>query len=202
MCYFRKKNVLVLFKKDKTFNLLKVLEGCEANKGSAQKQLFENYYGLAKRICLRYAASSDEVDEMINDGFLKIFAKISFYDRKQSFEAWFRTVLVRTCIDYYRKNSPKVSFIDVQEARYLEQNDYLLERLSAEEILELVQKLPPSYRMVFSLNVVEGYSHAEIGEMLGINEGTSRSNLAKARMKLQEWVKRYLDETVNQDNHV
>ncbi|MCP9768057.1 RNA polymerase sigma factor [Lacihabitans sp. LS3-19] len=192
----------MIFKRNKSFDLVSVLDGCRADRGSAQKHLFEQYYGLAKKICLRYAGSSDEVDEMVNDGFLKVFAKIKLYDANQSFEAWFRTVLVRTCIDYYRKNSPKVSLIDIQNAPQIESNDGLIERLSAEEILELVQKLPPSYRMVFSLYVVEGYSHAEIAEMLNINEGTSRSNLVKARHKMQEWVKMYLDENINQNNHV
>jgi RNA polymerase sigma-70 factor, ECF subfamily len=192
----------VIFKRNKSFDLVKVLEGCRADSGSAQKHLFEHYYGLAKRICLRYAGSSDEVDEMVNDGFLKVFAKIKMYDANQSFEAWFRTVLVRTCIDYYRRNSPKVSLIDIQNAPQIESNDNLVERMSAEDILELVQKLPPSYRMVFSLYVVEGYSHAEIAEMLNINEGTSRSNLVKARQKMQEWVTLYLDENINQNNHV
>jgi RNA polymerase sigma-70 factor (ECF subfamily) len=133
---------------------------------------------------------------------LKIFSKISFYDSSQSFDAWFRTVVVRTCIDYYRKNSPKVTLVDISTGPQVESDDYLIERLSAEEILELVQKLPPSYRTVFSLFAVEGYSHGEIAELLNINEGTSRSNLAKARIKLQEWVKKYLEENVNQDNHV
>lgn len=192
----------MIFRRSKAFDLGKVVEGCKNGQASAQKQLFENYYGLAKRICIRYAGSSDEVDEMVNDGFLKIFSKIGLYDSSQSFEAWFRTVVVRTCIDYYRKNSPKVTLVDISTGPQIESDDYLVERLSAEEILELVQKLPPSYRTVFSLFVVEGYSHAEIAELLGINEGTSRSNLAKARMKLQEWVKKYLEENVNQDNHV
>jgi RNA polymerase sigma-70 factor, ECF subfamily len=199
---FQFKSPLVIFKKTKIFNLTEVLEGCKANRGSAQKQLFEQYYGFVKNVCFRYASSRDEVDEMVNDGFLKVFAKLEFYDTSRKFEAWLKTVIVRTCIDYYRKNSPKVSFINVEDAHYLEHNAEIIERMSSEEILELVQKLPPSYRMVFSLNVVEGYSHAEIAEMLNINEGTSRSNLVKARLKLQEWVKNYLDQTVNQDNHV
>jgi RNA polymerase sigma-70 factor (ECF subfamily) len=192
----------LIFKRSKSFDLVAVLDGCRKGSASSQKLLFENFYGLAKNISLRYAGANDEVDEMINDGFLKVFANISKYDQTQSFEAWFRTVLVRSCIDYYRKNSKKVSFIDIEEAPYLEQNDYMIEKLAAEEILELVQKLPPSYRIAFSLFAVEGYSHGEIAELLGINEGTSRSNLAKARLKLQEWVRKHLEESVNQNNHV
>ena len=192
----------MIFKRSKSFDLVAVLDGCRKGSASSQKLLFENFYGLAKNISLRYAGANDEVDEMINDGFLKVFANISKYDQTQSFEAWFRTVLVRSCIDYYRKNSKKVGFIDIEEAPYLEQNDYLIEKLAAEEILELVQKLPPSYRIAFSLFAVEGYSHGEIAELLGINEGTSRSNLAKARLKLQEWVRKHLEESINQNNHV
>jgi RNA polymerase sigma-70 factor (ECF subfamily) len=192
----------LIFKRSKSFDLVAVLDGCRKGSASSQKLLFENFYGLAKNISLRYAGANDEVDEMINDGFLKVFANISKYDQTQSFEAWFRTVLVRSCIDYYRKNSKKVGFIDIEEAPYLEQNDYLIEKLAAEEILELVQKLPPSYRIAFSLFAVEGYSHGEIAELLGINEGTSRSNLAKARLKLQEWVRKHLEESINQNNHV
>jgi RNA polymerase sigma-70 factor (ECF subfamily) len=192
----------VIFKKNKSFDLSKVIDGCRNELQSAQKQLFENYFGLAKRICLRYAGSREEVDEMVNDGFLKVFSKIKMYDSGHSFEAWFRTVLVRTCIDYYRKNHSKVHLVDISTAPAIESNDNLVEKMSADEILELVQKLPPSYRMVFSLYVVEGYSHAEIAEMLNINEGTSRSNLAKARGKLQEWVTMYLNDNVKQEKYV
>lgn len=140
---------------------------------------------------MRYASGSDEVEEMMNDGFLKIFSKMELYDRSQSFEAWFKTVMVRTSIDYYRKNHSRVAMVDIDDIHYLSYDDHLLERLSAEEILDLMQHLPPAYKTVFSLFIVDGYSHAEIGEMLGINEGTSRSNLSKARVKMQELIKKY-----------
>lgn len=189
-------------KKSKSFHLPEVLDGCLQGKLSAQKQLYEQYYSFAKSICLRYAANTEEAEEMINDGFLKVMAKIEAYDPAQPFEAWFRTVVVRTSIDYFRRNHSKVLLIDIQEAPDLPFDDELLEKLSADEIMELVQKLPPAYRTVFSLYVVEGYTHVEIAQMLGINEGTSRSNLAKARTKLQAWIKVYLSESTKRDNHV
>lgn len=188
-------------KKRGLFSLDEVLDGCLRNKASAQRQLYEQYYGFAKSIGLRYASNGEEAMEMVNDGFLKVFSKLNMYDRDQSFEAWFKTVMLRTCIDYYRKHHAKVAFVDVEDLHYLAYDDELLERLSAEEILELVQKLPPSYRTVFSLFVVEGYSHAEIAAQLGINEGTSRSNLAKARLKMQEMVKMYVTD-INQYKNV
>lgn len=176
--------------------LAEVLEGCLAGKSSAQKQLFQQFFGLGKRIALRYAANSEEAEEMVNDGFLKIFTKLDQYAPDQPFEAWFRTVMIRSCIDYYRKYADKTVFLDVQEVPVGFEAP-VLDQLSAEHILSLVQRLPPAYRTVFSLFVVEGYAHAEIAEMLGINEGTSRSNLAKARMKLQEWLN-----TENLPSHV
>lgn len=189
-------------KNSKSFNLTEVLDGCLKGKQLAQKKLYEHYYSFAKNICLRYAANTEEAEEMLQDGFLKVFAKLNYYDPEQAFEAWFRTVMVRTSIDYFRRNHAKVVLVDIQEAPEIEFNDDMLEKLSAEEIMELVQKLPPAYRTVFSLFVVDGYNHAEIGEMLGINEGTSRSNLAKARGKLQDWIKVYLSESKKQPHYV
>ncbi|WP_341226662.1 RNA polymerase sigma factor [uncultured Arcticibacterium sp.] len=187
-------------RKKKNLNLDEILDGCLKKRSSAQKQLYEQFYGFAKSIAMRYASSSDEVQEMMNDGFLKIFAKLELYDRNQSFEAWFKTVMVRTCIDYYRKNHSRVGMVDIDDLHYLSYEDHLLEKLSAEEILDLMKYLPPSYRAVFSLFIVDGYNHAEIGKMLGINEGTSRSNLSKARVKMQELVKRYSSDINNYRN--
>jgi len=186
--------------KKKSLSLEEILDGCLKKRPSAQKQLYERFYGFGKSIALRYASSSDEVQEMMNDGFLKIFSKLDLYNQNLSFEAWFKTVMVRTCIDYYRKNHSRVAIVDIDELHYLSYEDYLLEKLSAEEILDLMKHLPPSYRAVFSLYIVEGYSHAEIGKMLGINEGTSRSNLSKARLKMQEMIKNYTSDIKDYKN--
>lgn len=186
----------MFFRKKSSPLLAEVLEGCLAGKASAQKQLFHQFYGLGKKIALRYAANQEEAEEMVNDGFLKIFTKIQHYAPEQPFEAWFRTVMIRTCIDYYRRHADKTVYWDIQDVQ-VGYEPTVVDQLSADDILALVQRLPPAYRTVFSLFVVEGYAHAEIAEMLGIQEGTSRSNLAKARMKLQEWLK-----PENSPNHV
>ncbi|MGV3538271.1 MAG: RNA polymerase sigma factor [Rufibacter sp.] len=187
-------------KNSKTFHLADTLDGCLRGRQSAQKRLYEQYYSYAKSICLRYAANQQQAEEMVNDGFLKVLEFLGQFDRTRSFEAWFRTVVVRTSIDYFRRNQTKGVQIDWEEAPDLEYEEDVLENISADEILALVQQLPPAYRAVFSLFVVDGYNHAEIAQMLGINEGTSRSNLAKARAKLQEWVKMYYPEY--RKNHV
>jgi RNA polymerase sigma-70 factor (ECF subfamily) len=178
-------------------DLESIIKGCKDGKSSAQKYLFEDFYGFAMKICLRYGSDRIQAEEMVNDSFLKVFKNIDSYNENHSFHAWFKTITVRTCIDYYRKYSSKVSFVDVEDTPFIEdKTGDALDQLSAEEILELVQKLPPSYRTAFSLFVIDGYSHAEIAEMLGVNEGTSRSNLAKARLKLQEWIRLYLSDKV------
>ncbi len=183
--------------RNRAFDLITTIKECKDGKASAHKALFENFYGYAKKICLRYGSDYAQAEEMVNDAFLKVFKNIHSFNEMQSFPAWFKTITVRTCIDYYRKFSPKVALVDVNEVPHLEVNQAeVMDQLSAEEILELVQKLPPSYRTVFSLFAIDGYSHAEIAEMLNINEGTSRSNLVKARLKLQEWIKLYAADKV------
>jgi RNA polymerase sigma-70 factor, ECF subfamily len=193
----------VLFRRSRSLALPEVLDGCRNQKPSAQKQLFEAYYSFGINICMRYADNREEAEEMFDDGFLRVLNKISYYDPEQSFDAWFRTVIIRSAIDHYRRNKSSVSFSDIEEAYNIGYDEGLFERLSAEEILSVVQLLPPSYRTAFSLHVVDGYSHPEIAQMLGINEGTSRSNLAKARIKLQELLTNWVsDGPINTRNYV
>ncbi|MBN8822074.1 MULTISPECIES: sigma-70 family RNA polymerase sigma factor [unclassified Spirosoma] len=179
----------MLFKRSsKSLDLTSVIQGCRHNRQSAQRQLYEAYYGLAKNICMRYASSQEEAEEMTDDGFVRIFNKITYYDPEQPFEAWFRTVMVHTAIDYFRRFQSRMTITDLKVAFDVPYEDGLLEKMSADEIMELVQRLPPAYRAVFSLSVIDGYTHPEIARMLGIQESTSRSNLLKARLKLQEWM--------------
>lgn len=176
----------VLFRRSKSLALPQILEGCRRENPIAQKQLFEAYYSLGVSICLRYAGSREEAEEMFDDGFLRVLTKIAYYDPEQPFEAWFRTVMVRSAIDHYRRHKSSLTYTDIEVAYDLSDTNHFLDHITADEILTLVQQLPPAFRTVFSLYVVDGYSHAEIADMLGINEGTSRSNLSKARQKLQE----------------
>ncbi|WP_199564502.1 RNA polymerase sigma factor [Spirosoma telluris] len=193
----------MLFRRSKSLALPEVIEGCRREKPAAQKQLFEAYYSFGVNICLRYADSREEAEEMFDDGFLRVLNKISYYDPEQPFEAWFRTVMVRSAIDHYRRHKSPLTYVDMDEAYDIGEPDNLLERLAADEILAVVQQLPPAYRTVFSLHVVDGYSHPEIAQMLGIYEGTSRSNLAKARQKLQELLIEWTStSSVNRRNYV
>jgi RNA polymerase sigma-70 factor, ECF subfamily len=193
----------VLFRRSKSLALPDLIDGCRQEKPAAQKQLFEAYYSFGIGICLRYAGSREEAEEMFDDGFMRVLSKISYYDPEQSFDAWFRTVVVRSAIDHYRRHKTTLTYTDIEDAYDLGTSDDLLDRLAADDILALVQQLSPAYRTVFSLYVVDGYSHPEIAEMLGIHEGTSRSNLAKARQKLQEMLMDWTSiHSVNRRNYV
>lgn len=153
----------------------------------AQEQLYQQYYGKMMGVCLRYAGSRDEALDLLHEGFIKVFQNISRFKPGTSLPAWIRTVMVNTCIDYYRKTVRRRTE-DIGEAHTLSNDDPdALSRLTEQEILAAVQELSPAYRAVFNLYVVDGYSHKEIADALQITESTSRSNLVKARIKLKEF---------------
>ncbi len=171
------------------FSLDSLLQLCKAGDETAQRQLYRLYFPYAKSICLRYSSSEMEAEEILDDGFMKIFRKLEQFDTGQSFKAWLRTIMINTSIDFYRRNRKYAETLHLENALEVPFDDRILDNISAQEILELVRQLSPAYRTVFMMYVMDGYNHREIGEILGINEGTSKSNFSKARQKLQEMVK-------------
>lgn len=152
----------------------------------AQKQLYEQHFGKLMGVCMRYAGSRDEALDLLHEGFMKAFQHIGKYNPGTSIFSWLRTLMVNICIDHYRKNlRRRTADLEIVGNMALDGPD-ILSSLTEEEILAKVQQLPPVYRTVFNLYVIEGYSHKDIGEMLQITESTSRSNLVKARHKLIE----------------
>ncbi|GGD48298.1 DNA-directed RNA polymerase sigma-70 factor [Emticicia aquatilis] len=171
-------------------NLESILKACLERNQNAQSLLYKQFFGYSKSVCLRYSSNQEEAKEILNEGFLKVFNNLDKYLPELSFKAWLRTIMVNTAINYYRDNkkyNQEISFDGVEEPIY---DEDIINKISADEILVLVQKLPPSYRTVFVMHVVDGYNHREIGEILEINEGTSRSNFMKARVKLQNLVQK------------
>jgi RNA polymerase sigma-70 factor, ECF subfamily len=162
-----------------------LINGCLKGNKLSQKQLYRQYYRYGMNICTRYARSDEEAEEMLNDAFLRVFTKIDLYDPAHSFTTWFHTICVRSSINYLKKYSlqPIASDLEAVENRSFESD--IFAHLSADYIVQLIQKLAASYRAVFNLAIIEGYSHTEIAAMLGITEGTSRSNLMIARQKMQ-----------------
>ncbi len=181
-----------MFKKNKykEDDLELILEGCLSKDPLAERALIKLFYSYAKSICARYSGSLEETEEVLNDGFLKVFNNLAKYDHTQPFKAWLRTIMVNTAIDNYRKNQKFGHTVEIDEIEVTDLSEDVISKISADEILALVQQLPPAYRMVFTLYVIDGHNHREIAELLGIKEGTSKSNLQDARKKLQIMIKR------------
>lgn len=162
-----------------------LIAGCLAEKRSAQKELYEKHYGRMMGICLRYSNNNEDAKDIINEGFVKVFRYLHRYKVGTSLEGWIRRIMINTSIDFYRKAMRhRTEDIEYAQSTIAEGED-VISNFSAKEILSIIQKLPPSYRTVFNLYAIEGYSHREVAEKLGISESTSRSNLVKARTKLK-----------------
>ena len=168
-----------------------LLAGCVRGDLRCQKQLYKRYYGLAMHLCLRYAATREEAAELLNDGFMKVFTHLP-NRTGGSFEGWLRRIMVNTAIDHFRRAQQQQSTVELLYAENRSDTAAAdaVSQLSAAEILRYVQQLTPACRVVFNLFVIEGYTHPEIGQKLGISEGASKSNLHKARLKLQRMVER------------
>ncbi|HRG81449.1 MAG TPA: RNA polymerase sigma factor [Chitinophagaceae bacterium] len=168
--------------------------------------IYSSFYGYAMAICDRYAGNQDDAMEILNDGFLKVFREIHHYspaytDVVSSFKGWLRKIMVYTSIDHFRKNQKHQVLTQLDNVVYQVQAaaDDALDKISYEEIIRSVQLLSPGYRTVFNLFVIEGWSHDEIADHLGISTGTSKSNLSKARRQLQKILYKYneIQETRN-----
>jgi len=173
--------------------LAKLIKGCLKNKRRAQGELFKLYYGKMLAVCLRYINDRDSAEEVLQEGFIKIFDKLEAFDYKGSFEGWMRRIMANTAIDSIRKHKKDPKLTDNDEDFKLGASNPMIEQeeeefvsIKAEMALEAIQELSPAYRAVFNLYVIEEYTHKEIAEILGISEGTSKSNLAKAKMNLQK----------------
>ncbi len=158
---------------------------CKEGNPECQKQLYQQFYNYGMTICSRYARNREEAKELLNDGFYKVLTRLDKYNPELSFKGWINKIFVNTAIDHYRKTQHEPYNVDLEYAETYETDSEILAQISAAEVLELVQQLPPAYRMVFILYAVEGFKHHEIAEKLGITTGTSKSNLAKARAKLK-----------------
>ncbi|MDA0194149.1 MAG: sigma-70 family RNA polymerase sigma factor [Bacteroidetes bacterium] len=178
--------------------LIDLLKRCEKGERKSQDDLYKQFYGYAMGVSLRYSQNRDEAVEILNLGFFKVLTQLNKYNRELSFKGWLRRIMINSAIDYYRRNK-KHQHLDVSYAKDERVDFNALDQLSEKEILGAIQQLPPSYKIVFNLHVIEGYKHEEIAEQLSISVGTSKSNLAVARNKLQKILK--VIETERLRNH-
>ena len=165
------------------------INSCIRNEREGQQALYRHFYGFAMGICLRYANDRLDAAGILNDGFFKVFKNIEKYEKNKPFKAWIGRIITNTAIDYYRTNLKFADHADISDHDEIAQEHSVYAKLAYEDLLALIQRLTPAYRTVFNLFAIDGYSHEEISEMLSISVGTSKSNLFKARQKLQDMLK-------------
>lgn len=173
-------------------SLKKLIKKCAQNDRKAQAEIYQLYAGKLYPLCLKYSRNSFDAQDNFQDGFITIFNKIDQFNFKGSFEGWLKRVMINTVLQKYRKKSvlnlvtdeiPEEVIIDVDE-----------EELTLEYLLSIIQELPNRYRLVFNLYVLDGYSHRDVAEMLSISEGTSKSNLSRARAILKNKIELYQED--------
>ena len=164
-----------------------IVEGCLAKDTKAQRFLFDKYAGKMMGVCLRYMKNREEAQDILQEGFIKVYQKISQYKSTGPLGGWIRMVMINTALIQIRKNKKWENTVDVTTAYNLSNNDYnVLDQLSADELMRIISDMPDGYRTVFNLFVVEGYSHKEIADMLQITESTSKTQYRKARLYLKK----------------
>lgn len=171
-----------------------LIEGCIANNRKAHYELYKLMYGLLMSVCLRYEKNKEDAESVMHLGFLKIVRNLGKMPEGAPFEAWARRIMINTIIDEYRKNHRKAEIIQYQELledyQFNDQVDFndADKKFDAQSLYAILEKIPPISQKVFNLFTVEGYSHKEIGDMLGMSEGTSKWHLSYARKKIRHLI--------------
>ena len=167
-------------------SLSELIPGCIEGNRHSQKLLYQQYYGFAMAICLRYSKNYHQAVEVVNDGFLKVFTKLKMYNTEKSFKGWLRRIMINSSIDHLRKEQKHQGLDDIESQNITSSAPSALENISYDEVIRQIQFLTPAYRTVFNLYAIDGFTHQEISVMLGISIGTSKSNLSRARKQLQK----------------
>jgi len=163
-----------------------LIRRCLKNEPKAQVEFYKRFAPKMYGICIRFAKNKMEADDIMQEGFIKVFLNLNSYRGDGALEGWVRRTIVNTAINYYKRNLKYQNDLEIEKADSLYSNDNgVLDSISVNDLINLVQELPVGYRMVFNLNVIEGYTHKEIAEILNISENTSKSQLSRARQSLQ-----------------
>ncbi len=170
-----------------------LIEGCRKNERKMQYELYRRYAPKMYGVCLRYAGSAEEAEDILQEGFIKVFKKLDSYRGEGSFEGWIRRIFVNTSIEHFRRKNYLQPITEREETTVEGKYLSVLDSLAEKDIISLVQQLSPGYRTVFNMYVVEGFTHKEIANALGISEGTSKSQLSRAKQILQELVKTHIE---------
>ena len=178
--------------------VLQWVQDCRKGSVRAQHKLFKYFYGSVMAMCMRYAGSTDEAADMLNEGFLKVFSNLHKYENSGSFEAWLKRVVCNAALDYRRKYDKIVELVDIDGLQDSHFSDFAINeaisKISSDEIVLLIQQLPPVTRVVFNMFVFDGFSHREIAQQLNMSENTSAWHVNQARSRLKEAIKQYNNE--------
>ena len=170
-----------------------LIEGCLNGDRRIQQELYKRFASKMYGVCLRYAANAEEAEDVLQEGFIKVFKKIGSFRKEGSFEGWIRRIFVNTAIEQFRKKNYLQPITEYEEATIEGKYVSVLDSMAEKDIIGLVQHLSPGYRTVFNMYVVEGFTHKQISEALGISEGTSKSQLSRAKQILQTMVQQYIE---------
>ena len=164
-----------------------IINGCLEKNRIAQKYLYDKFARKMKGVCLRYSDSQEEGEDILQNGFISVFENLKSFKGLGSFEGWIRKIMVNTALSQIRKNKKYQQNIALDKVEFLlPESNYIAEDFAANDLLKIIQTLPIGYKTVFNLYAIEGYSHKEIGEMLNISEGTSKSQYSRAKAHLQK----------------
>jgi RNA polymerase sigma factor (sigma-70 family) len=163
-----------------------LVKACISGNASAQKEFYDLFAKKMMGVCLRYTNNYEEAQDVLQDGFIKVFNKLSKFVNKGSLEGWVRRIMVNTALDHYRKNKKFQKDVEIDAVSFkLEKQEYIVESINAQDLLKIIQTIPEGYRVVFNLFAIEGYSHKEIAEQLGVTESTSKSQFSRAKKMLR-----------------
>lgn len=171
-------------------NIEGFLEGCKVNDRKSQELLYRSFASKMMAVCLRYANSQFEAEEILQAGFIKVFKNISQFAEKGSFEGWVRRIMVNTAIESCKRSITLQNIDDVSEVEFTYSQSFEIDQLEVKDLLKMIQELATGYRLVFNMYAIEGYSHKEIAKKLNISESSSKSQLSRARIRLQEKIKK------------
>lgn len=159
-----------------------LIDGCKARNPLAQRNLYDKYSRRMMAVCMRYADSREEAQDILQDGFVKVFEKIGTFQGQGSFDGWVRRIFVNTALDNIRKNRENRLLADIDDVGYsLDSGTSVDGDINAEELMNILQKIPAGYRVVFNMFAIEGYSHKEIADQLGVSESTSKTQFLRAK---------------------
>jgi RNA polymerase sigma factor (sigma-70 family) len=164
-----------------------LLQGCRENNAVAQKELYHKYSSKMLAVCYRYSQNREDAEDMLQEGFIKVFSQIHTFESRGALEGWIRRITVHTCINILKKNKRFNESVDIIHANTLQiKEDTIPSIMQAKEVVECIRLLPVGYRTVLNLYAIEGFSHKEIAKMLDIEESTSRSQYTRAKAMLED----------------